>query len=289
MRSFRMINSNAFWKFTEFHPCKQFAFHFCSLHVASLLFVYHTLSSSCWVVVLAEFNSIPTVSDRPDDEGFDLEPIAGTHDFLSNITRDISDKPWDDGRKENRITRSLRSAKCERVQNSTCFGAKIAWKFTSIQLSNEESQEQSLRKLYQLEASRYVPRCWAVIQPFLCAVFMPKCIRSKNQEYVYLPSYEMCHVTYEPCHILYESDFFPRNLQCNRQIFPCQNCTNAVREMKFNATGQCMLPLVPTESSINQYPGKFGKTSLLESKMQSIESQFFALFNYRYWRMRLAM
>lgn len=228
-------------------------------------------------MVSAEFNGIATVSDRPDDERLDLIRITGTHDFLSNITRDISDKPWDDGRKENRITRSLRAAKCERVQNSTCFGAKIAWKFTSIQLSNEESQEQSLRKLYQLEASRYVPMCWAVIQPFLCAVFMPKCTRSHDRDYVYLPSYEMCRVTYEPCHILYESDFFPRNLQCNRQIFPCQNCTNAVREMKFNATGQCMLPLVPTESSINHYPGKYLHEKHLNVESPSIELHFFLL------------
>lgn len=231
-----------------------------SLQVASLLFVYHTLSSHMVVVVvLAEFSSIATVLDRPDDEQLVLEPIAGTHDFLNNITLDISDKPWDDARKESRITsRSLRAtAKCERIQNITCFGTKIAWKFTSIQLSNEESQEQSLRKLTQLEATRYVPRCWAVIQPFLCAVYMPKCTRSNDRDYVYLPSYEMCRVTYEPCRILYESDFFPRNLKCNRQVFPCQNCTNAVREMKFNATGQCMLPLVPTESnSINHYPGR---------------------------------
>lgn len=97
---------------------------------------------------------------------------------------------------------------------------------------------------------------------------MPKCTRSYdrdgfNRDYVYLPSFEMCRVTYEPCRILYENDFFPRNLQCNRQIFPCQNCTNAVREMKFNATGQCMLPLVSTESSINYYPGSYFVCDLL--------------------------
>lgn len=30
---------------------------------------------------------------------------------------------------------------------------------------------------------------------------------------------------------------------------------NDVREMKFNAIGQCISPLVQTESSINHYPG----------------------------------
>lgn len=65
----------------------------------------------------------------------------------------------------------------------------------------------------------------------------------------------MCRVTLEPCRILYETDFFPQNLRCNEQVFPCKNCTNDVRDMKFNATGQCMAPLVSTESSINHYPG----------------------------------
>lgn len=138
--------------------------HFSLQIVANLLFVYITVLSSS-IVVLCEFSSVATVLDRPDDERLDLEPIAGTHDFLSNITRDTSGKPWDDARKESRITlRALRAAKCEKLQNSSCFGGKIQYKFTSIQLTNEESQENSLRKLYQLEASRFVPMCWAVIQ-----------------------------------------------------------------------------------------------------------------------------
>lgn len=137
-----------------------FAISFRSPQVASLLLVYLKLSTS---VAVAEFG-VATILDGPDGEQLNLEPIAGTHDFLSNITRDISGKPWNDARKESRITRSLRLAKCEKLQNSTCFGAKIQYKFTSIQLSNEESQENSLRKLYELEASRFVPMCWAVIQ-----------------------------------------------------------------------------------------------------------------------------
>lgn len=146
--------------FCVFSLCFSFSLSNISLQVVSLLFVYNELSTN---VVSAEF-SVSTVLDRPDDERLDLEPIAGTHDFLSNITRDISGKPWDDARKESRITRSFRLAKCEKLQNSTCFGAKIQYKFTSIQLSNEENQENTLRKLYQLEASRFVPMCWAVIQ-----------------------------------------------------------------------------------------------------------------------------
>lgn len=85
---------------------------------------------------------------------------------------------------------------------------------------------------------------------------MPKCSRIKDREYVDLPSLDMCRVTSEPCRILYNTDFFPQNLKCDDRVFPCVDCRNDVREIKFNAKGQCMSPLVPTESLINQYPSK---------------------------------
>lgn len=85
---------------------------------------------------------------------------------------------------------------------------------------------------------------------------MPKCEKVTDREMVYLPSYEMCRVTSEPCRILYNTTFFPEYLKCRESLFPCRNCGNDVREMKFNATGQCLPPLVPTESSTNHYKGK---------------------------------
>lgn len=84
---------------------------------------------------------------------------------------------------------------------------------------------------------------------------MPKCIRSKDREYVYLPSLEMCRVASEKCRVLFDTDFLPPNLRCDSKNFPCKNCQNDVRQMKFNAIGQCMSPLIPTDSSINHYPG----------------------------------
>lgn len=108
---------------------------------------------------------------------------------------------------------------------------------------------------------------------------MPKCIRSKEREYVHLPSFEMCRVTSEPCRILYETELFSQNLRCNEQVFPCKNCTNDVRDMKFNATGQCMPPLVSTESSINHYPGKF-VFSMKLSHYCSSKNKTFPIFFY---------
>lgn len=104
-----------------------------------------------------------SLSKGPEDEHLDLISING-RDFLSNITKDISGKPWDDGREPKYTIRYLRQTKCERLQNNTCFGGKIPYKFTSGQLSEEGNQEQNIKKLKQLEALRNVPKCWEVIQ-----------------------------------------------------------------------------------------------------------------------------
>ncbi|XP_031627808.1 protein smoothened [Contarinia nasturtii] len=208
----------------------------------------------CWNAVNAVFIETPSLVEKPEDEQLDLLSING-RDFLSNITKDISGKPWHDDREQNYIIRCLRPAKCERIQTNTCFGSKIPYKYTSGQLSEEGNQESNIKKLNQLEALRNVPKCWEVIQPFLCAVYLPKCTKSKGKEYVYLPSYEMCQATVEPCRVLYDTDFFPSYLKCDEKVFPCKNCSNDVREMKFTPiSSQCISPLVATDSAINYYP-----------------------------------
>lgn len=82
---------------------------------------------------------------------------------------------------------------------------------------------------------------------------MPKCERIGTRDMVFLPSLEMCRITLEPCRILYNTKFFPEFLKCNETLFPSK-CNNDVRDMKFNITGQCMLPLVTTDSAASYYP-----------------------------------
>lgn len=91
------------------------------------------------------------------------------------------------------------------------------------------------------------------LQPFLCAVFVPKCEQINGEDMVYLPSLEMCRITSEPCRILYNTPYFPEFLRCNETHFPSK-CNNDVREIKFNLTGECLDPLVTAESSASYYP-----------------------------------
>lgn len=75
--------------------------------------------------------------------------------------------------------------------------------------------------MFSSSGLRNAPRCWAVIQPLLCAVYMPKCENGK----VELPSQTLCQATRRPCSIVEQERGWPNFLKCeNTDKFPlgCQ-------------------------------------------------------------------
>uniref|UniRef100_A0A4Y0BGP5 Protein smoothened n=1 Tax=Anopheles funestus TaxID=62324 RepID=A0A4Y0BGP5_ANOFN len=192
-------------------------------------------------------NLITPESSRPM-----LESINGTRNYRVHGKKGKDEKTWYDGR-EMRYIYCVRPAKCEPIRYKSCLGSTLPYSSISLDLTDSYSQEETHNKLFQYNALINVPKCWAVIQPFLCAVFTPKCEKINGQEMVYLPSLEMCKITLEPCRILYNTSFFPEFLKCNETLYP-PKCNNDVREeMKFNATGQCQKPLVAADLPANYY------------------------------------
>lgn len=142
------------------------------------------------------------------------------------------------------------------MESKTCLGSTLPYTKTSLELTDFYKQEHAINSLYNYQALRHVPKCWSVIQPFLCAVFLPQCENINNTDMVYLPSLEMCRITLEPCRILYNTSYFPDFLKCNESMFPAR-CNNEAKELKFNATsGQCLKPLVHTDIPSSFYKGK---------------------------------
>lgn len=186
---------------------------------------------------------------------FFLETINGTKNKRMHGKKAKDDSKWVWDGREGRYIYCVRDAvkKCEELQyTKQCFGQNLPYQSTSLDLTNYYSQDQSLEKLISYQALKYIPKCWSAIQPFLCAVFFPKCENINGVDMVYLPSYEMCKITMEPCKILYNSSYFPDFLKCNETIFPSK-CNNDVREMKFNISGECLSPLVDVEDISNSY------------------------------------
>lgn len=146
-----------------------------------------------------------------------------------------------------------RNAKCQTLEHTMCMGAKLPYYSTTLDLTDLSSQAKVQEKLQLYEQYlRYIPKCWAVIQPFLCALYMPKCDNGQ----VDLPSREMCKITLQPCKIIYNSTVFPEFFNCeDERLFPSK-CRNDILEMRFNTTGYCMDPLNKTDESDRWFKGR---------------------------------
>ncbi|EDW36863.1 GL25919 [Drosophila persimilis] len=225
--------------------------HFWELAIICLWVASNCVRST--TASLSKYSSTTPASVKQVD--VELEPINGTPNYRLYGKKGKDDKPWFDGL-DSRHIQCVRRGRCYATTNhsNTCFGSKLPYELSSLDLTDFHTEKELNEKLNDYYALRHVPKCWAVIQPFLCAVFKPKCEKINGQDMVYLPSYEMCRITLEPCRILYNTTFFPKFLRCNETLFPTK-CTNGARGMKFNVTGQCLSPLVPAESAASYYPG----------------------------------
>ncbi|KAI7791837.1 protein smoothened [Triplophysa rosa] len=139
---------------------------------------------------------------------------------------------------------------CEVLKYNTCLGSPLPYSHTSLVLAEDsETQEEAFEKLAMWSGLRNAPRCWAVIQPLLCAVYMPKCENGK----VELPSQHLCQSTRTPCSIVEQERGWPNFLKCEfKDKFP-KGCQNEVQKIKFNTSGQCEAPLVKTDIQASWY------------------------------------
>ncbi|XP_071451217.1 protein smoothened [Hetaerina americana] len=151
-----------------------------------------------------------------------------------------------------------RPATCEALEHTACLGAKLPYEHTSSGLVDDAlSQAEARERIHEWEQSlRWVPRCWAVVQPLLCALYFPRCDNSS----VHLPSQEMCRLVMGPCRIVrMHFGEWPDFLQCfNTTKFPPM-CKNDLREVRFNGSGRgCPHPLVSTEDKNSWVEGVEG-------------------------------
>uniref|UniRef100_A0A670JFU9 Protein smoothened n=1 Tax=Podarcis muralis TaxID=64176 RepID=A0A670JFU9_PODMU len=142
--------------------------------------------------------------------------------------------------------RCKRAAQCEALQQSVCLGSPLPYAATSTLLAGDSSsQEEAHDKLLLWSGLRNAPRCWDVIQPLLCAVYMPKC----EDGQVELPSQTLCQATRGPCTIVERERGWPDFLKCTTDAF----LKNEVQNIKFNSSGQCEAPLVRTDNPKSWY------------------------------------
>ncbi|XP_065218384.1 protein smoothened [Planococcus citri] len=142
-------------------------------------------------------------------------------------------------------------AECIPLNNTTCLGVKVPYTRTSLGLvADISTQEEAQERLHKWHKTLiHIPKCWAVVQPFLCALFMPKC----EDGQVVLPSKEMCDKIQYPCRILITQNLWPAEFNCTP--YKQEKCKNDMSELKFNTASQCMAPLVKAEQESSYYEG----------------------------------
>ncbi|KAJ8416413.1 hypothetical protein AAFF_G00357010 [Aldrovandia affinis] len=142
-----------------------------------------------------------------------------------------------------------KSSTCEALKYNTCLGSALPYTHTSLILTEDSNtQDEAFEKLAMWSGLRNAPGCWAVIQPLLCAVYMPKCENGR----VELPSQSLCQATRKPCGIVARERGWPNFLQCTVDKFPV-GCQNEVQKIKFNTSGHCEAPLVKTDNENSWY------------------------------------
>lgn len=100
---------------------------------------------------------------------------------------------------------------------TTCLGATLPFTQTSLEFVTDSATITEVNEKLKLwEGLKYVPECWAVVQPLLCSVYLPKC---HNGE-VELPSKELCKKIKPSCKIveIYRGAW-PDFLDCDESHF----------------------------------------------------------------------
>ncbi|XP_077516954.1 smoothened, frizzled class receptor isoform X2 [Amblyomma americanum] len=147
----------------------------------------------------------------------------------------------------------VRAAKCEPLINATCFGVPLPYSHTTVELVNDSSSQFEIQERLELwQGLRQIPRCWAVVQPLLCAVYRPRCADGL----VTLPSHETCRLVRGFCRITTRGvpDQWPFFLRCQQEGTFSSGCKDSMREIKFNTSGRCAAPLVGTPRETSWYP-----------------------------------
>ncbi|XP_025408524.1 protein smoothened isoform X2 [Sipha flava] len=146
-------------------------------------------------------------------------------------------------------------SRCMEMNHSIlCLGVKLPYTSISTDLVlDADTLEEAQERLHNWQGLKKVPKCWAAIQPLLCALYMPHCENNS----LYLPPQEMCKLIENHCQILKIENSWPVEFNCeNETIYPPKPCKNDLHDLKFNSSGgHCESPLVQTyRPEVYHYP-----------------------------------
>ena len=126
--------------------------------------------------------------------------------------------------KVNSLNKTLR---CEKLEIQTCFDIKLPFNFTTTSIATDSKNQKEIEKnLQRWKALSFLPRCWEVLKPLLCSVYMPECDESSHKA-TRLPCRSACLLTRTPCRVVENYRTYggwPDFLECEK--FPLKDCDN---------------------------------------------------------------
>lgn len=123
------------------------------------------------------------------------------------------------------LSTSNYTATCEPIssENRKCLGELLPYQFTSTILAEDSTNQKEIQNNLKLwEGLRFLPKCWSVLQPLLCQIYVPKCENST----ITPPCREQCLATRKPCSVVERYKEWPEFLTCER--FPPGRCNGTV-------------------------------------------------------------
>ena len=98
----------------------------------------------------------------------------------------------------------------------------------------------------EIEVLRFIPKCWANVQALLCSLYMPNCV---GNSIINMPSQEECRLVLGPCRAILNHPLWPSFINCEDiERFPL-GCRHNTMHIKFNNSGSCLKPLIPTDNA----------------------------------------
>ena len=129
-----------------------------------IILVFHVLSGNTEDVSISTKATKATTEVPPSSSPF---PIVAARS-LQNGDKEDNVGPID-------CSSSLDARRCLFLPNETCLGARLPYSWVSFDLTGLEYIYQAKAELREkwsfLEG--IAPKCWAVVRPLLCAVYMP--------------------------------------------------------------------------------------------------------------------
>ncbi|XP_058793567.1 protein smoothened-like [Phymastichus coffea] len=196
--------------------------------------------------------SFNLVTSKPYEYDFIYSPIANVSVSKHHGQAQDSTYHFDDLFENTDSSECKRNATCVPLYAATCFGSRLPYDSTSLNLVPGYATKYSIqRRLRMLQVLKSIPKCWSVVRPFMCSLFVPKCVNDTVERL----SQSMCTTVFSSCRLVLNETVWPTLIDCDNEDLFMPQCRTNMLDVMFDKSWHCPAPLVPTNDSLAVFDG----------------------------------